>query len=360
MNTVLAPRALSWILVAALSPCAVSAAETAVPFTPAQIQALGVTTSAPQPVAQASQSAWSGRVVASPEGEWVVAAPSAGVLVRVTVTEGQRVSAGDVLAELASPELPSLAAEWQSAESAAQLAQREWMRDRQLHADGIIAARRAQATEQAAAKAAADLAAVRARLRLMGVDRADLHAGRLRLRAPAAGVIAERRGVAGQSLAAADTVFRLIDPARLNIELQVPVADADAFPVGTPLRVAEQTVIVRDVGPVASTDAQTVIVRAPLPGAAVSLRPGQWVPVQRVADAGTASAWRLPAAALIRHGDHSVVFARVPQGFAPIPVRVLSADAQQVIVAGALAPDSAVATQRTIALKGAWLGHGGE
>ena len=47
------------------------------------------------------------------------------------------------------------------------------------------------------------------------------------------------------------------------------------------------------------------------------------------------------------------------QGFAATPVKVLASDATSATVTGALTAQSAVASTGTIAIKGAWLGHGG-
>ena len=103
--------------------------------------------------------------------------------------------------------------------------------------------------------------------------------------------------------------------------------------------------------------AQTVRVRAALPTGISTLRPGQWLKVQR--ETVTNTAWVVPATAVSRQGADTVVFVKSEQGFVATPVKVLASHSGNTTVSGALTAQSAVATSGTIAIKGAWLGHGG-
>lgn len=361
------------LLLALVAPFAAQAAEQAaaptavpdtatVPFSAAQIQSLGITTARPQPVEAAAGVPLSARVVAAADAEWVVTAQAGGVLVRLPVSEGDVVRAGTVLAELRSAEAPAMSAELAQAESAAKLARSERDRDRQLHAEGIIAERRLQASEQAATQADARLDAVRTRFRLMGLSGADAARGRVLLRAPNDATVIERLAMPGQRLAEADPVLRLVDAGRLMLELQVPVADA-GFAAGDRLRLPDgREAVVRQPGWAASEAAQTVRVLAALPAGASGLRPGQWLKVQREKPV-TRAAWRLPSTAVVRRDRAAYVFVRDAQGFRAVPVEVLADDAGSATVAAmaaaALGAGDEVARSGTIAIKGAWLGHGG-
>lgn len=326
-------------------------------LTSTQIAALGVQWQAPRAVSAGAGATWSARVMPDPRAESALAAPAAGVVLSVPVAEGEAVRAGQVLAELASAEAPALAAQLQAAESAARLAREEATRDAQLHADGIIATRRLQASEQAAARATAELAAVQMRLRLLGLDAQDARSGRLRLRAPRAGTVLERTVSAGQPVQAAEVLFRLADVTRLWIELQVPVDSAD-FAAGDVLVVGATTATVRGVGARAAPRTQTLAVRAELAEAA-GLRPGQWIGVRKRVDGGPSGAWQLPAGALVREQDRRYVFERHDAGFVAVPVQVLAGDAQHVTVTGALRAEVPVVVRGSAALKAAWQGHGG-
>lgn len=346
------------LLCAALTAAAAPPTDPAIAFNPAQIASLGITLTAPQPAARATAAPLSAKVIAAPDAEWVVTAPTSAVVIRVPVSEGDRVAAGALLAELRSPEAPKFGAELAQAESEATLARTERDRDRQLFQDGIIAARRAQASEQAAAQADSKLAALRMQMSLMGLSADDARHGRVLARAPAAATVLERLVTPGQRVNEADPLLRLIDAGKLQLELQVPVTEP-AFAVGDALLLPDgRRARVRQAGWAASESAQSVRVRAELPaGTSNGLRPGQIISVRR--DAPTTNGWTLPAAAISRLEQNAYVFVRSGDGFRAVPVTVLGSDAGRVTVSGALNGDDQIAATGTIAIRGAWIGHGG-
>lgn len=326
---------------------------------PTQLQRLGVREALPVEAKSALATPWSARVVASPDAEWVATAPSGGVVVRVPVAEGQQVAAGAVLAELRSADLPDMGAALSQARSAAELTRGNRDRDRALHAEGLIAERRVRESEAAAAQADAALAAAQSRLRLMGVSAADAAAGRIQVRASTAGTVLERMALPGQRVNEADPLLRLADANKLMLELNLPVAQAASVRDGDVIEVdgGAGSARVTQIGWGASDATQTVRIRAELPPMKNGLRPGQWVKVRRSAAATTA--WSVPAGALLHHDGRSWVFVRTAQGFHAVEVQVLSQDATQATLSGALDAKSPVAVSGVAAIKAVWLGHGG-
>lgn len=329
-----------------------------IPFNAAQIKNLGIALVAPKAVAKAAGDPLAAKVVASPDAEWVVTAPAGGVITRMLVAEGDEVPLGGLLAELRSADAPQMGAELVQAESAAQLARSEHDRDVQLHREGIIAQRRVQASEQALAQAESQLAAVRMRFKLMGISAQEASQGRLSLRAPASAVVLERLATPGQRLNEADPLLRLADAHKLMLELNVPVEVA-RFKVGDLITLADgRKATVKQTGWGASDANQTVRVRAALPSTVTDLRPGQWL-IVRSEVIRTLSAWSVPATAMVRLNKVSVVFVREDTGFRAVPVSVLSSDGNTVTVEGALTTSDAIAATGAIAIKGAWMDHGG-
>lgn len=350
-------RRASLAALALVTASAAAAPPTSIAFDAAQIDSLGIALVAPEPVGRVEGTPLSATVIAAPDAEWVVTAPSGGVVVRVPTLEGDAVSTGAVLVELRNADAPQLAAELIQAESSARLARSERDRDRELHRDGIIAARRVQASEQAATQAESRLMAARMRLKLMGIDPREASQGRVRVRAGSAATVLQRLVTPGQRVNESDPLLRLADPERLMIELQVPVTDA-AFHPGDRLALPDgRDAVVKQAGWGTTDTAQTVRVRAALPNGRATLRPGQWLKVRRELRAGPA--WKLPAAAVVRNDRETVVFVRSAAGFTAAPVEVLATDQGQVTVGGALSPEARVASTGTVAIKGAWLGHGG-
>jgi len=356
-----APRLIFAVALATTGAGAALAADTApaatFAFSAEQIKSLAIALSAPRPAHNAAGSGLSAKVIAAPDAEWVVTAPTSAVIIRVPVAEGDTVAAGAVLAELRSATAPKMSAELLQAESAAQLARAERERDRQLHQEGIIAARRLQASEQAAAQAESQLAALRMQLQLMGISAQDARNGRVLARAPARATVLERLVTPGQRVNEADPLLRLVDADKLMLELQVPIADP-AFAVGDTLTLPDgRRATVRQAGWGASAMAQSVRVRAALPPGRSGLQPGQWLQVRR--ETATSDAWYLPASAISRLDQGTYVFVQTPTGFRAVPVQLLASEAGNATVSGALTADSVVATSGTVAIKGAWLGHGG-
>jgi multidrug efflux pump subunit AcrA (membrane-fusion protein) len=331
--------------------------EQTIPFTAEQINSLGIRLSPPQPASHAAGADLSAKVIAAPDAEWVVTAPAGGVVVRVPVSEGDVIKAGTTLVELRSAEAPKMSAELAQAGSVAKLARAERDRDRQLHDEGIIAARRLQTSEQAAAQAESALTAARMHLKLMGMTASDAGTGRVLARAPAASTVLERLVTPGQRVNEADPLLRLVDADKLMIELQVPIAD-DALAVGDTLALPDgRRATVKQSGWGTSDLAQSVRVRAALPAGTSGLRPGQWLKVQR--EITTRAAWTLPTTAISRQDQDTVVFVKDAAGFRAVPVSIVGGDAVNTTVTGALSETSMIATTGTIAIKGAWLGHGG-
>lgn len=337
---------------------AVSAQAADVVLAPTQMQRLGVREALPVEAKSALAAPWSARVVASPDAEWVATAPAGGVVVRVSVAEGQQVAAGAILAELRSADLPDMGAALSQARTAAELARGNRERDRTLHAEGLIAERRVRESEAAAAQADAALAAAQSRLRLMGVSAADASAGRVPVRATAAATVLERMALPGQRVNEADPLLRLVDAGKLMLELNLPVAQAASVREGDLIEVDGSALRARvtQTGWGASDATQTVRIRAELPPTKNRLRPGEWVKVRRSA---TAAAWSVPAGALLHHDGRSWVFMRTAQGFRAVEVQLLSQDSAQATVSGALDAKSPVAVSGVAAIKAVWLGHGG-
>jgi membrane fusion protein, multidrug efflux system len=175
-----------------------------------------------------------------------LAAPSAGVVAKVNVLEGQHVEKDDVLMELNSGTT--------TAESVAQ----EVERQKKLYAQENTSLRSLQAAE--------------AQLAL------------LRVTAPLSGTVARVNVKPGQAVDSTTTVAEVMDLSRLAVSAEVPAAEAGDLKPGNPVEVlaaAPVTTELTFVSPNVAKDNGTVLVRALLP-ADGGLRPGQFVPLRIV------------------------------------------------------------------------------
>lgn len=348
------------------TPAPAGAAE-ALLLQPAQIKALGITA---QPVQggnspNSRQGHLPAKVVIPNSQLRFVSAPLPGLVESLQVATGMTVQAGQVVAEMLSPQVLELRRELTQAESQSTLAQQQLLRDEQLFKAGVIAEARLQATRATAVQVAAQASERRQALRLAGASlKGSGSEGRLRLVAPISGVVLEQQANVGQRLEAAAPVYRIgkLDP--LQLEIQVPVALAGQLREGLRVSVtaAEASGNVIAVGRAVEAGSQSLLVRARIDKNASKLRPGQMVEAEIALLAGKAgektAALTLPASALVRHQSRDWVFVQQGGGrYLPVAVQVMQRSGDQVQVSG-LAGTETVAVQGISGLKAIWTGVG--
>ncbi len=170
-----------------------------------------------------------------------LAAPSAGVVAKVNVLEGQHVEKGDVLMELNS-----------------QAAEQEVERQKKLYAQ--------QNTS------------------LKNLQEAEAQLALLRVTAPLSGTVARVNVKPGQAVDLTTVVAEVMDLSRLAVSAEIPVAEAGDLKPGNPVEVLAAPPVTTEllfVSPNVAKDNDTVLVRALLP-ADSGLRPGQFVPLRIV------------------------------------------------------------------------------
>ena len=143
-----------------------------------------------------------------------VGTPVAARITRLLVNAGDSVNAGQMLAELTSPELGRERAAYFSASARLTLAEAALDRKRGLAAEKIVPLREVQEAESAVAEARAALRASRAAIAAFAVepphdDGEDATSSVFVLRSPVAGSVIERAAVVGQMLDPAAPAFRI-------------------------------------------------------------------------------------------------------------------------------------------------------
>lgn len=340
-----------------------------IPLAPAEFDSLGVEFVSPEAVDTATAVTARARVVVPPAADHVVASAVTGLVERVYIGIGDRVTAGQPLFSIRSPGFLGLQQQYLEARADAALADTQLERDRQLFDEGIIAGRRLEETRTRAASAASRLAEHTRLLLIAGLRQQDidrLGAGGVLLdslvvRAPVDGVVLDVMTRAGQSVGSVDVLCRVADLSTLWLDIRVPQEQAGTVAMGATVGVrespAERPARVLAVGQAVDPDTQTVPVRAEIASSAHGLRPGQLVEATVFApDAGDAGArsMSVPISAVIRSGETAYVFVRSAAGVTATPVSVVSAADRRVVVRG-LESDARVAVAGVSALKSLWL-----
>lgn len=255
-----------------------------------------------------------------------VGSPVLARAVRVTVTAGQQVRRGQLLAELQSLELGKTRGAYGEAQARVELARTALERKRGLAAERIAPVREVQEAEAELRSAEASLASARSALQAMGASAGEEGGASLRLHSPLSGTVIERNLSQGQVIEPSQTLFRIGSLSTLWLVAHAPERDAVRVPAGARARVAVpalpgQTLGARVllVGSQVEMSSRTIPVRLELPNPGGALRPGMsatvWLPVGE-----GAPVLAVPAGALQRLGDNWCVF--VPRADGVFEVRV--------------------------------------
>lgn len=305
-----------------------------------------------------------GRVSGSPLEASELHAVHGGTLEMWHVQPGAAVERGTVIASLRSPDALALQQQYVAAETAARQSAFELGRDRSLFEQGVIAEQRLRETERREREAAFNLQAAESALAQTGFDPAELAAlreqgtalGLYRIRAPFAGIVAHLDHVAGDAVAAGEAVAALTGE-RLWLLAELPATLATRVATGQTLRLADggAELVVRMKEGAIDTRTQTVGIQAEFSDT-VNLLPGQVVTLV-LPPLGDGVV--VPADAVVRSGNETLVYVRTQDGVEARPVALQPLGANYLAADGLAAGDEVVVRGASL-LKGISLGLGGE
>jgi len=344
-------------------------AEALIPLGPEQQKAFGIALVAPESAGETLTRRYPAKVTVPNRQMRVVSAPQSGILSSLLVAEGEQVTAGQVLAEIRSPELIDTQSQYLEAVTRLGLADSELKRDQMLYREGVIAERRLLESRAKQRELATQVEQRRQILALAGLSTEAIDTltrtrelgSTLPVQAPIAGVVLEQMVSTGQAVAAADPLYRVAEVRPLWVEIHVPVDRVESVRVGGRVLLPELgtggTIIT--IGRMVHQEDQGVLVRAEVTEGTERLRPGQFVQAQ-LSTAAEEAGWRVPAAAVVRNAGAAYLFVTREGGFEALPVSVLAEEEQTAVVSalpgGRLGPDDQVAVSGVVALKAAWLG----
>jgi len=180
----------------------------------------------------ASGPAISGNLQAAQEA--TVRAQIGGTVLQTYVDEGSRVSTGTLLARIDDRTIRdqylSARSAVTSAQSAADVAQRNLERNERLAAAGAIADRDLEASRSQNVAAQSQLADAKARLTLQEKQLADAQ-----VRAPFTGNVSQRQVSGGDVVQPGGEMFTIVDPTSMRLEASVPAAQLAAVKLGSPV-----------------------------------------------------------------------------------------------------------------------------
>lgn len=242
---------------------------------------------------------------------------------------GTRVSRGQILVELESPDVGELRADQEEAEALLKIASENFAREQRLEQQGISSRKELLEAEAELRRAEASLRSARSRLDVLGATHGT--GGHFDLLAPFGGVIVGRNVSLGQMATPADTLLTVADLSRVWIELDVFERDLARVRVGQPVAVSVTASPGRTfpgrivyLGDILDPAKRTVRARVEIPNLGGALKPGMFTNAAIDVGAGGPVFAAVPAAAIQEVEGKKVVFVPGDSAghFRPVPIEV--------------------------------------
>jgi cobalt-zinc-cadmium efflux system membrane fusion protein len=249
-----------------------------------------------------------------------VSSPISGRVVSLAAQVGDTVKAGDALAVLDSPDLAGAVADLRKARADEARKKPALERAHSLYDAGVFARKDLETAEADERQAHAETE--RAAMRLRNLASEGGEDGRYAVRAPIAGVIADRQLNPGMEVRPdlANPLFIITNPARLWVVIDLPERELSKVAQGQPVSVQVDAwpddrfpARIEKIGEVVDPATRRVQVRCSLTNPERKLKPEMYARVTLLADENR-TAVRLPNTALVTEGLYSYVFVEQTPG----------------------------------------------
>jgi cobalt-zinc-cadmium efflux system membrane fusion protein len=301
--------------------------------------------------------------------DYVVSSTQPGLVVKMLATIGDKVSKGDVLAIINSPDLLTLQGNYLKAISALKLAQATYLRDKKLLKEGVVSGRNEQESYNVYNAAVVEAKQANQLLQIAGVGKRDIRnlessgklSSQITIYAPASGHVIERMVVTGSRVDGLSPLYRIANLSELWLEINVPQEHISDLHLGDSVIVEDglSEAVIKVLGQNVNPDNQTVTVRALLTSNTGSLRVGQKITVQAI-QANDQATFSVPDSAIAHNEGKTYVFVRTKDGFSVKPVMLLGKSDANSIISGDLSGDEDIAIDNAVTLKANWLGLGSD
>jgi cobalt-zinc-cadmium efflux system membrane fusion protein len=292
-------------------------------------------------------------VLAAPNGQAIVTARAAGTIARIQKRLGDPVRAGDTLALVESPDAAAIAAALDAAESKATLAQSVLEREERLYEQHVTPRQDFEAAQAQFVAAQADARSARVAANNAHVS-SDGRA--VRVTSPLSGRITYADVSLGAFVQADTELFRVADPAHVQIEASVTAADAarispgDAATISTASGVSHPAQV-QSVTPTVNEQTRSATVVLSLTEQKDGPTPGEFVEAVITPKSAAPTGFVIPEEAIQRVDGRDVLFVRNEKGFHVQPVAVGSRSGGRASILEGLSAGQTIATRNAFLLK---------
>jgi len=338
-------------------------------MTNAQQQNLGVTVTPVGKNTMLSSRRFPAEIMVPVGQDRVVSAPQAGLLDQLFVAAGQEVKKGQAIAHLTSPDLLGLQRDYLQALTQKNLSAKSLARDAELFKDGIIPQRRYLETQSAHEEVSATIAQRKQSLRLAGMSDASINKmnptsgmnSGITLTSPIDGQVLEQMVTTGQRVDMAMPLYKIAKLNPLWLEIHAPLEGLPFVKIGMQVQVPKLQAYGKLIAVIRSVNRadQTMHLRAEITQGTEKLSPGQIVEAE-ISLGPQEQHFSVPKSALARQGTEAIVFVQTKTGFHPLKVKVVFEQGDEAVVDANFKGNERIAVSGIAAIKGTWLGLGGE
>jgi cobalt-zinc-cadmium efflux system membrane fusion protein len=183
----------------------------------------------------------------------------------------------------------------------------------------------------------------------------------LNIHAPASGVVLARFVTLGSRLDVQAPIYQIADLSELWLEINIPQERLNSLHKGDLVQI-ENTGITANIsllGQSVNRDNQTVLARGLINGKQSTLKIGQNVNVQ-IMQNQPETGFKISNTAISQNDGHNYIFIRNTAGFKVTEVTVIGKQDTESLINAPLTGQEQIAIKGTVALKGNWLGLGGD
>ncbi|MBV6323759.1 efflux RND transporter periplasmic adaptor subunit [Duganella violaceipulchra] len=293
-----------------------------------------------------------GTVAAPPNSEAVIVARASGTISRVNRQLGDTIRAGDTLAQVASLEAATMAAERSVANAKAELARKNYARESSLFAQGVTPRQEMEAAQSELAVAETELqrSAFVAKAAHVAADGKSVS-----VVSPINGKITAQMATLGGFVQPQTELFRVAGDGQVQVEASLPVADIGRVAVGDRATIVASSgapveATVRSVTPTVSGSTRAATVVLTPVGPVRALVVGEGVQARLHVKNGAAGLV-VPEDAVQNVNGHDVLFVRTKDGFRAQPVLVGTRSGGVAQIVSGVAAGQQVATRNAFLVK---------
>lgn len=312
-----------------------------VSLTPEQLSRLDIKLEPVRPTSAELIAVLPATVICPPNSHVVATAPYAGTVTQVLALPGQKITKGTILAKISSRDL--LEAQSQYAQAKAELQNAEaiarrkrFMADKKLQSETL-----AEEAEAQVARIEAVIERHRSTLTLNGIIAGE--GGEYAIPAKEDGTVVEIDVMPGDKIDAMAAAVSLDTSDDLWAEVQVPADFVAKVRPGDPVKLSTgEEGRVLSIGSNLDPKTRSAIMYAELPKG-TNLLPGQMISLSLMRQA-SAEGFSVPARAITRFADKTIVFVRTETGFAARTINLLAKSATVATISGDLTANAQVAS----------------